>query len=59
MKKVIHEGKEIGSVDVKATPGVNIQVQTGEQDGNKLYKSFKVNSVTEDTIHVSENPLLG
>lgn len=59
MKKVIHEGKEIGNVDVVATPGVNIQVQTGEQDGQKLFKSFKVNSVTEDTIDVSENPLLG
>lgn len=59
MKKVIHEGKEIGNVDVKPTPGSNIQVQTGTQDGNKLFKTFKVNTVNEDEIHVSENPLLG
>jgi hypothetical protein len=59
MKKVIHEGKEIGRVAVNATPGVNIQVQSGEQDGNKLFKTYKVNSVTEDSINVTENPLLG
>lgn len=59
MKKIILEGKEIGETDVKAVPGVNIQVQSGEQDGNVTYKSYKVESVDDDSVNVRENPLLG
>lgn len=58
-KKVILEGNEIGETDVQAVPGVNIQVQSGEQDGNATFKSYKVESVDGDSVNVKENPLLG
>jgi hypothetical protein len=58
-KKVILEGREIGETEVQATPGVNIQVESGKQDGQSTFKSYKVESVSSDTVNVKENPLLG
>ena len=58
-KKVILEGQEIGETEIQAVPGVNIQVQSGQQDGQATYKSYKVESVDADSVNVKENPLLG
>jgi len=58
-KKIVLEGKEIAETDVNATPGANIQLQSGVQDGHKTFKTYKVESVDEDKISVKENPLLG
>ncbi len=58
-KKVILEGREIGETEVKAIPGVSIQVESGQQDGQTTFKSYKVESIDDDTINVKENPLLG
>jgi hypothetical protein len=58
-KKVVLEGKEIGETEAKAPPGTNINIQTGNQDGHPTFKSYKVESVDEDKVNVSENPLLG
>lgn len=59
MKKIIHEGKEIGETDVQAVPGVNIQVPTGKHGQHTTFKSYKVESVDSDKVVVTENPLLG
>ena len=58
-KKVILEGSEIGETDVQASPGANIQVESGSQDGQPTFKSYKVESVQGDQVNVKENPLLG
>jgi len=58
-KKVILEGRQIGETEVKATPGANIQLQSGTQDGNATFKSYQVESIDDDTVNVKENPLLG
>lgn len=58
-KKVILEGRQIGETEVKATPGVNIQIESGQQDGQTTFKSYRVESIDEDSINVKENPLLG
>lgn len=58
-KKVILEGNQIGETDIKAVPGVSIQLQSGTQDGQATFKTYKVESVSGDSVNVSENPLLG
>ena len=57
-KKVILEGREIGETE-EASPGADIQVQSGQQDGQVTFKSYKVESVDGDKVNVKENPLLG
>ncbi len=58
-KKVILEGREIGKTDTVATPGASIQLQSGTQDGQATFKTYKVESVQGDQVNVKENPLLG
>jgi hypothetical protein len=57
-KKVILEGREIGETE-DASPGTDIQVQSGQQDGQATFKTYKVESVDGDKVNVKENPLLG
>lgn len=58
-KKIILEGREIGQTDVKPSPGANIQLESGSQDGTTTYKTYIVESVQDDNVTVRENPLLG
>jgi len=58
-KKIILEGREIGETDEQASPGANIQVQSGQQDGQATFRSYKVESIDGDKVNVKENPLLG
>lgn len=58
-KKIILEGREIGQTETQASPGANIQLKSGEQDGQATFKTYKVESVQGDQVNVKENPLLG
>lgn len=58
MKKIIHEGKVIGEKE-EAKKGEKIKLQTGEQDGIALHKTFTVESINDEEVNVSEDPLLG